>query len=88
MVGCCRASGRRSTTRSPPPLTAADAPSAQLAHHWHRAGAIEAALECSVAAGLEASRLYAFAEARRHFERALELGDPAVPLAVDTARPR
>ena len=43
---------------------APDASPAQLAHQWHRAGEPAAALRASVAAGLEASRLYAFAEAR------------------------
>jgi DNA-binding CsgD family transcriptional regulator len=36
-----------------------------------------------VEAGLDAAGVYAFAEAWVHFERALELWDPAVPLPVD-----
>jgi DNA-binding CsgD family transcriptional regulator/tetratricopeptide (TPR) repeat protein len=58
-----------------------DASAAQLAHQWHRAGEPAAALRASVAAGLEANRLYAFAEARVHLERALELWDAVSPAA-------
>ena len=58
---------------------APDAPAAQLAHHWHRAGQEDDALRASVAAGLEASRVYAFAEALGHLERALELWDRVEP---------
>ncbi len=53
----------------------------QLAHQWHRAGEAAEALRASVAAGLEASRLYAFAEARAHLERALALWDSVTPAA-------
>jgi DNA-binding CsgD family transcriptional regulator len=49
------------------------ATAAPLAHHWHRAGASEEALRASITAGLDAARVYAFSEARGHFERALEL---------------
>ena len=59
---------------------APDAPAAQLAEHWHRAGEHADALRASIAAGLEASRVSAFAEARGHLERALELWD-RVPAA-------
>ena len=59
------------------------APAATLAYQWYRAGDAEQALRASVAAGLEAARVYAFAEARGHFERALELWDDAVPLPID-----
>ena len=59
----------------------ADAPAAQLAHHWHRAGERSDALHASVAAGLEASRVYAFAEAHAHLERALSLWDAVAPPA-------
>jgi ATP/maltotriose-dependent transcriptional regulator MalT len=55
------------------------ASAAQLAEHWHRAGEHADALQASVAAGLEASRLFAFAEARGHFERALGLWDRVSP---------
>ncbi|MEA2132498.1 MAG: hypothetical protein QOC68_407 [Solirubrobacteraceae bacterium] len=60
---------------------APDASPAQLAHQWHRAGEAADALRASVAAGLEASRLYAFAEARVHLERALDLWDAVTPAA-------
>ena len=59
------------------------APVATLAYQWYRAGDRDQALRASVAAGLEAARVYAFAEARGHFERALELWDDAVPLPID-----
>jgi DNA-binding CsgD family transcriptional regulator/tetratricopeptide (TPR) repeat protein len=58
-----------------------DASAAQLAHQWHRAGEHAGALRASVAAGMDASRLYAFAEARGHFERALELWEEVAPAA-------
>ena len=50
-------------------------PASQLAIQWYRAGARADALAASVAAGLEAARVYAFSEARAHLERALELWD-------------
>jgi len=46
---------------------------AELASHWEAAGRPEVALLAHVAAGDEAERVYAFAEARRHFESALRL---------------
>jgi DNA-binding CsgD family transcriptional regulator/tetratricopeptide (TPR) repeat protein len=46
---------------------------AELAHHWEAAGDSERALPAAVEAGVQAERAYAFAEAHRHFERALEL---------------
>jgi DNA-binding CsgD family transcriptional regulator/tetratricopeptide (TPR) repeat protein len=58
-------------------LATTGAPAALLAHQWHRAGAIDAALAASVAAGLDAVRLYAFSEAAGHFARALDLWDSA-----------
>ena len=68
-------------------LTETGAPVEELAHQWHRAGAAEEALAASVESGLAASRLYAFAEARPHFERALELWPAVSPapgaLALD-----
>jgi DNA-binding CsgD family transcriptional regulator/tetratricopeptide (TPR) repeat protein len=48
---------------------------AELAHHWQGAGDGRAALVASIDAGLEAERVYAFAEAREHFNRALRLWD-------------
>jgi DNA-binding CsgD family transcriptional regulator/tetratricopeptide (TPR) repeat protein len=50
-------------------------PAAELAWHWYAAHDLERALPAAVAAGLAAERAYAFAEARRQFERALELWD-------------
>ena len=46
---------------------------AELANHWDAAGDAERALPAAVEAGDQAERGYAFAEAQRHFERALEL---------------
>ena len=46
---------------------------AELAHHWQAAGQREAALAAFVRAGQEAERVYAFPEALRHYQRALEL---------------
>jgi DNA-binding CsgD family transcriptional regulator len=64
-------------------LAADSAPAAQLADQWQRAGAHDDALAASVAAALEAARVYAFAEARTHFERALELWDVATARPID-----
>jgi DNA-binding CsgD family transcriptional regulator len=63
---------------------AADGPgrAAELAWHWYAAHDLERALPAAVEAGLAAERAYAFAEAQRHFERALELWDQ-VPAEVD-----
>ena len=44
-----------------------------LACHWNAAHDVPRALGASVAAGLAAKRVLAFSEAKRHFERALEL---------------
>ncbi len=62
---------------------------AEIAHHWQRAGAAPQALAASVAAGREAARAYAPTEALELFERALELWrDVADPAAVArVARP-
>jgi DNA-binding CsgD family transcriptional regulator len=46
---------------------------AEIAHHWHAAGELEAALAASVEAGAEAERVYAIQEARRQYQRVLEL---------------
>ena len=48
---------------------------AELAHHWNAAHRLPEALAASVRAGLEAERVYAFAEAARHMETAMELWD-------------
>ncbi len=46
---------------------------AELACHWRAAHELSRSLGASVRAGLAAKRLYAYEEAGRHFERALEL---------------
>lgn len=61
------------------------APPAQVAYHWDRAGARPEALAASVAAGLQAAEVYAYAEARQHLERAIELWDEVAPDARVTA---
>ncbi|HEV8167194.1 MAG TPA: AAA family ATPase, partial [Actinomycetota bacterium] len=53
---------------------------AELAHHWYAAHDMERALPAAVTAGLAAERVYAYAEAQRQFERALELWE-RVPTA-------
>ena len=57
---------------------------AELACHWRAAHDLGRALESGVRAGLAAARIYAFAEAQRQFERALELW-PRVPDAAQRA---
>lgn len=54
---------------------AAGAGSAELAYHWWQARRLPEALTTSIEAGLAAERVYAFAEAHRHFENALEIWD-------------
>ena len=65
-----------------------DAPAAAvagiLACHWNAAHDVPRALGSSVAAGLASKRVFAFGEAKRHFERALELWD-RVPDAAERA---
>ena len=46
---------------------------AELAVHWDLAGEAAPALDASLRAGLDAERVYASAEARQHFERAVRL---------------
>jgi DNA-binding CsgD family transcriptional regulator/tetratricopeptide (TPR) repeat protein len=48
---------------------------AELAYHWVAARDPARAVPALVAAGTAAERVYAFPEARRHYERALELWD-------------
>ena len=55
-----------------------------LACHWNAAHDVPRALGASVAAGLASKRVLAFSEAKRHFERALELWD-RVPDAEERA---
>jgi DNA-binding CsgD family transcriptional regulator len=50
---------------------------AELAWHWYAAHDLERALPAAVEAGLAAERAYAYAEAQRQFERALELWERA-----------
>jgi tetratricopeptide (TPR) repeat protein len=57
---------------------------AQLACHWHAAHDVPRALGAAVEAGRAAKRVYAFREAQRHYERALELWD-RVPDAEERA---
>jgi DNA-binding CsgD family transcriptional regulator/tetratricopeptide (TPR) repeat protein len=52
---------------------------AELAWHWYAAHDLDRALPAAVAAGRAAERAYAFAEAQRHFERALELWERCAP---------
>jgi DNA-binding NarL/FixJ family response regulator len=47
----------------------------ELAHHWHAAGELPAALEAAVGASAEAGAAFAFAESASHSERALTLWD-------------
>ena len=54
----------------------------EIARHWHLAGDLPRALESSVAAGHAYERLYAFADARDSYQRALDLL-PAVPNELD-----
>lgn len=49
--------------------------SAELAHHWHAAGELPAALAASLQASAEAERMNAYDEAARHVERALAIWD-------------
>jgi DNA-binding CsgD family transcriptional regulator/tetratricopeptide (TPR) repeat protein len=48
---------------------------AEVAVHWYRGGDLPKALEWSVRAAVEADGTYAYAEAFRHYGRALELWD-------------
>ena len=57
---------------------------AELAYHWVAARDRARAVPALVAAGIAAERVYAFPEARRHYERALELWD-AKPLSSHAA---
>ena len=50
---------------------------AELAYHWDAARNVERAIPAWIEAGLAAERIYAFADARRAFERALDLGPEA-----------
>ena len=72
------------------PELAGDSPAvaaAELAAHWDAAGEPTRALAARVQAGLAAERARAFAEAARHYQRALELwervADPGRPAGLD-----
>jgi DNA-binding CsgD family transcriptional regulator len=60
---------------------------AELAIHWEAAGEVAQALPARVEAGLAAERTRAFAEADRHYQRALALweqvADPGRPAGLD-----
>ena len=56
------------TPRSP-------ARAAECATHWYRSGAVDPAKRAAIRAGRLAAAVYAFDEARRHFQRAAELTD-------------
>jgi DNA-binding CsgD family transcriptional regulator/tetratricopeptide (TPR) repeat protein len=66
----------RALTNQPELADAAPAvAAAELAVHWDAAGEPAQALPARIEAGLAAERAHAFAEAARHFERALVLWD-------------
>ena len=54
----------------------------ELAHHWYAARDAARALPAAIEAGMSAEQVYAYEEAGRHYERALELWD-RVPYADD-----
>jgi DNA-binding CsgD family transcriptional regulator len=60
---------------------------AEVATHWDAAGELAHALPARVQAGLAAERARAFAEAHRHYQRALQLwervADPGRPAGLD-----
>jgi DNA-binding CsgD family transcriptional regulator len=75
-------------TKQPELATGAPAvAAAELAAHWDAAGELVRALPARVRAGLAAERARAFAEAWRHYERALELwervADPGRPVGLE-----
>jgi DNA-binding CsgD family transcriptional regulator/tetratricopeptide (TPR) repeat protein len=55
---------------------------AEVANHWYQAGDFAAALDAALEAGYAAERVYAFADARASFARAVELMD-VVPNEAD-----
>jgi DNA-binding CsgD family transcriptional regulator/tetratricopeptide (TPR) repeat protein len=57
---------------------------AELAVHWDAAGESAQALSARIQAGVAAARAHAFAEAQRHYERALELWE-VVPESTQPA---
>lgn len=71
--GALHAALARSLELDPGLAVGAHGAAAQRAMHWAAAHELAAALDASVEAGAEAERVWAFAEANRHFERAAEL---------------
>lgn len=61
---------------------------AELAHHWYAAHDLERAFSASLAAAEAAMGQYAFAEARHHYELALDLWDRIPADVRDGAPPR
>jgi DNA-binding CsgD family transcriptional regulator len=55
---------------------------AEVATHWYEGHDLARALPAAVAAGVAAERALAFAEAQRHFERALDLWDQVPDVAA------
>jgi DNA-binding NarL/FixJ family response regulator len=54
-----------------------DGSASELAHHWHAAGRFSLAFTASLDAAAQAEGVHAYAEAQRHYERALDLYDRA-----------
>ena len=86
-TSCCRPSGAASTPHTPapsPPASGAGAAEAsrlvELAHHWTAANDPARALAAAIAAGDASRAVYAYAEAARQYEHAIELWD-LVPVA-------
>jgi DNA-binding CsgD family transcriptional regulator len=61
---------------------------AKLAYHWYAAGDAERALAAAVDAASAAAAIFGYAEAQRHYERAIELWDLVsdAPAVVGLAR--
>jgi DNA-binding CsgD family transcriptional regulator len=62
--------------------------SAELAYHWYAAHDLPRALECAVAAGIDAEARYAFPEALAQYERAVELWDQVPDAETRAGRDR
>ncbi len=61
---------------------------AELAFHWDAAREPARALPATIEAGRAAERVYAYAEAKRHYERALELWERVATASGDVAGDR
>jgi len=61
---------------------------AEVAHHWYAAGELEPALAAASQAGAQAEAVYAIQEARRQYERVLELWDRVAEPACVTGLAR